>query len=99
MKETSPREKVWLNVPQACDVHSYRGDYATKIYRMYARAIEEIPYDRVNRGTGRKFQSEVYVCRRDESGKKLDKRAMLKATKALGHNRLEVVAKNYLRGL
>ena len=99
MKATAPDEKVWKYVPGNADIHSYRGEYATAIYRMYARAIEEIPYDKTNKGTKRKFQSEVYVCRKDEAGKKLDKAAMLKASKALGHNRLEVVANNYIRGL
>lgn len=96
---TRPEEKVWQHVPKNADIHSYRGDYATTIYKMCARKIEEIPFDKVNRGTGQRYQSEVYVCRKDESGKKLDKAAMLLASKALGHNRLEVVANNYIRGL
>lgn len=58
-----------------------------------------VPYDRVNRGTGRRYQSEVYTCRKDEAGKKLDKAAMLICSKALGHNRISVVADNYIRGL
>ncbi len=99
MKATSPTEKVWQHVPGNADIHGYRGEYATLIYKMYARPIEKIPYDRTNKGTGKRFQSGVYVCRKDEKGKKLDKEAMLKASKALGHNRLEVVANNYIRGL
>lgn len=99
MKATPPEEKVWLHVPGNADVHGYRGDYATAIYRAYARPIEEIPFDSINRGTGKRYQSGVYTCRKDEKGKKLDKVAMLKASKALGHNRLEVVANNYIRGL
>ena len=99
MKATAPDEKVWQHVPGNADIHGYRGEYATSIYKMYARPIEEIPYDRTNQGTGKKFQSGVYTCRKDESGKKLDKEAMMKASKALGHNRLEVVANNYIRGL
>ena len=99
MKNTAPDEKVWQHVPVNADVHGYRGDYATELYKLYARKIEDIPYDRVNSGTGRRYQSDVYTCRKDESGKKLDKAAMLKASKALGHNRLEVVANNYIRGL
>ena len=99
MKATAPDEKVWQHVPGNADIHGYRGEYATAIYKMYARPIEEIPYDRTNNGTGKKFQSGVYTCRKDESGKKLDKEAMMKASKALGHNRLEVVANNYIRGL
>ena len=99
MRATAPDEKVWQHVPGNADIHGYRGEYATSIYKMYARPIEEIPYDRTNKGTGKRFQSGVYTCRKDESGKKLDKEAMLKASKALGHNRLEVVANNYIRGL
>lgn len=99
MRSTAPTAKVWQHVPGNADIHSYRGEYATAVYKMYARPIEKIPYDRINKGTGKRFQSGVYTCRKDEAGKKLDKEAMMKTSKALGHNRLEVVANNYLRGL
>ena len=99
MKDTPKDAKVWPHVNSNADIHSYRSDYAVTIYKQYARSIEEIPYDRVNKGTGKRFQSEVYVCRKDESGKRLDKKAMLICSKALGHNRIEVVANNYIRGL
>ena len=98
-KATDPDKKVWQHVSKNADIHGYRGDYATIMYRMYAREIKDIPYDRINKGNGRRFQSEVYTCRKDESGKKLDKHAMLVCSKALGHNRIEVVANNYIRGL
>lgn len=98
-KATKPDEKVWLHVNKNADIHGYRGDYATTMYKMYARDIKDIPYDKVNQGTKRAYQSEVYTCRKDESGKKLDKKAMLICSKALGHNRIEVVANNYIRGL
>lgn len=98
-KATDPDEKVWQHVPQNADIHSYRGDYATTMYKMYARKLDQIPYDRVNKGTGKAYQSEVYTCRKDEAGKKLDRLAMLMCSKALGHNRVEVVANNYIRGL
>lgn len=99
IKNTPAEEKVWQHVHQSADIHGYRAEYATIIYKAKARDIEEIPYDRVNRGTGRKYQSEVYTCRKDEAGRKLDKAAMLVCSKALGHNRIEVVANNYIRGL
>ncbi len=99
IRSTAPDKKVWLHVPGNADIHGYRGEYATNIYKIYAREIKDIPYDRVNKGTKKKFQSEVYSCRKDEAGKKLDKVAMLKASKALGHNRIDVVANNYIRGL
>ena len=99
MQNTAADEKVWQHVNANADIHAYRGDYATTIYKDHARAIEDIPFDRVNKGTGKRFQSEVYVCRKDEAGKRLDKAAMLICSKALGHNRIEVVANNYIRAL
>lgn len=99
IRNTPEGEKVWQHVHKSADIHGYRAEYATAIYKAHARAIEEIPYDRVNRGTGRRYQSQVYTCRKDEAGKKLDKAAMLICSKALGHNRISVVADNYIRGL
>jgi len=99
IQNTPAEDKVWQFVHQCADIHAYRGDYATAMYRANARPIEEIPFDRVNKGTGKRYQSEVYTCRKDEAGRKLDKAAMLLCSKALGHNRLSVLADNYLRGL
>ena len=99
MQNTAPGEKVWKVVPSNADIHGYRSDYATALYKMYARPVESIPFDAINKGTGRAYQSGLYVCRKDEAGKKLDKQAMAIVSKALGHNRLEVVANNYIRGL
>ena len=95
---TDRNAKVWAKVPANADIHSYRSVYATAIYHQFARSISLIPYDAINNGTGHKYQSQVYICRKD-SYKKLDRSAMLKASKALGHNRLDVVATNYLRNL
>ena len=53
----------------------------------------------MSKKTDRRYQSQVYACRKDEAGKKLDKAAMLVCSKALGHNRIDVVANNYIRGL
>ena len=99
IQETPGEEKVWQHVHQSADIHGYRAEYATAIYKAHARAIQDIPYDRINRGTGRRYQSQVYTCRKDEAGRKLDKAAMLVCSKALGHNRISVVADNYIRGL
>lgn len=99
MRNTPAEEKVWQHIHQSADIHGYRAEYATAIYKTHARPIEEIPYDKVNKGTGRRYQSDVYTCRKDEAKKKLDKAAMLVCSKALGHNRISVVADNYIRGL
>lgn len=76
--------KVWGKVSSNADIHSYRADYAKKVYSMYARNPREIP------------QNERYMCRADKAGTWYDKRAMLVASKALGHNRLNVIAEHYL---
>ena len=99
MKKTPSNKRVWEHINSNADIHGYRGDYATIIYKQYAREIKDIPFDKMNKGTGRMYQSEVYSCRKDEAGRKLDKRAMLICSKALGHNRIEVVANNYIKGL
>ena len=99
IQNTLPEARVWPHVPSNVDIHSYRAEYAQIVYEMYARPIETIPYDRINKGSGRAYQSEVYCCRADEKGRRLDKRAMWYTSKALGHNRINVVAKHYLYGM
>lgn len=97
-RSREPDEKIFNHVNRHADIHSYRADYATLLYRLYARDPANIPFDKFRRN-GVPYQSEVYVCRRDEAGRQLDKKAMEICSKALGHNRVEVVARNYLRGL
>jgi len=69
MREVGPNKRVWQKINSNADIHSYRSDYAARVYRAHAREISEIPYDRVNKGTGRKFQGNVYTCRKDEAQK------------------------------
>ena len=96
---TEPQRKVWPSVNRTADIHSYRADYAAAVYRHYARDLNKIPYDAINRGSGRRYQSDIYVCRGDEAGKRYDREALKKASKALGHNRVSVVAENYLHNI
>lgn len=91
--------KVFSRIHNGADIHSYRADYATAIYKAHARKIEDIPFDRVNAGSGFKYQSGVYCRRGDNKGSKLDKEAMLIASRALGHNRISVIGEHYLRGV
>lgn len=97
MLKSMPENKtIWGKVNSSADIHNYRAEYATAVYRRYARNIEDIPYDAVTKA-GRRYQSDVYVCRGDMKGLKLDRRAMRLVSKALGHNREEVFAVSYLR--
>lgn len=97
-REREPDEKVWRHVHSNCDVHGYRSDYSNRVYRLYERDVENLPY-KLAQKTGRLYQPDVYHCRGDEKGRCLDRQAMKMASIALGHNRIEVVANNYLRGL
>lgn len=89
--------KVFEFIPGGADIHGYRADYATAVYNKYARKIEDIPYDRYNVGIHCTYQSQVYNCRGDKKGVKLDKLAMEKASQALGHNRISIIAEHYIR--
>lgn len=85
MMQKAGNGKVFERIPNAADVHSYRGDYATTVYKMHARPISKIP--RVER----------YCCRKDRKGVHFDRNAMLEASRALGHNRVCVVGEHYLK--
>lgn len=90
--------KVFDKIPNGADIHSYRSDYATAYYNSIARKKEDIPYDKINKGTNRMYQSQVYFCQGDLKGVTYDKVAMLEVSRALGHNRISVIAEHYIRG-
>ena len=99
MKSIAPDELVWQHVHSAADIHSLRAQYCQQIYRMYARNLRDIPYDKYHPGTRRLYQSDVYCCRNDERGRKLDRVALMRASCAMGHNRIDVIPNSYLYGL
>lgn len=78
-------EKVFEKVPNGADIHSYRAEFATRLYKKLARDIDSLP------------KSEKYHCRKDLKGVCYDKKAMLEVSKALGHNRISVIAGHYIR--
>lgn len=75
--------KVFKRVPEA-DIHGYRREYAQAYYDMIARPLETLSHD------------EKYFCRQDKRGIVYDRRAMLIVSRSLGHNRIDVIANNYL---
>lgn len=83
--QNAGRNKVFPRVPQAMDVHSYRSEYAVAIYNQYARPLDELE------------RKEKYYCRAELKGTVYDRAAMLMASKALGHNRISIIAEHYLR--
>ena len=91
-------DKVWPKIHNAMDVHNYRSEYAMRIYQQHARPIDQIRSMRIpDPDRAGKMVSAVYTCRGDFAGKEYDRLALLEASRALGHNRVSVVAEHYLR--
>lgn len=82
--KSAGKMKLLPKVSSAYDNHRYRAEYAKRLYQHYARNIENIPI------------SERYIMRKDRAGEILDKRAVRIVSKAMGHNRIDVIALNYL---
>lgn len=99
MRNTKPDELVWQYVSGNCDVHGYRSDYATYLYREYARPIKDLKFENKIKCADGKYRSEIYTCRGDEKGKKLDRKAIGVISIALGHNREDTAISNYVRNL
>ncbi len=77
-------ELVWPRVHSAADIHSYRAEYACRLYEARARDPKDLP------------PSERYCCRGDLKGQWFDRKAMLLASRELGHSRINVIAEHYL---
>ena len=71
-------------IKQRMDVHSYRREYANALYRSYVRNLKTLS------------NQEKYFCRKDKAGIVYDREAMLIVSRALGHNRIDVIAEHYL---
>ena len=84
MCKNAGKEKVLPEFKNAANTHGYRADYAQRVYLANCRDISTL-----NR-------HEIMFGRDDMKGRKLDKKALLITSKMLGHNRISVVANNYL---
>lgn len=84
LSELPADQKIFKKIPQQMDVHGYRRQYAQAMYQRFARPLEEL-----NR-------KEKYFCRRDLAGVVYDRAAMRTVSLFLGHNRIDVIANNYL---
>lgn len=78
--------QVFGRIHAAADVHGYRADYATALYRMHARPLDACKAD-----------GSVMWLRGDRKGQWLDKAAAMVVSEALGHSRLSVVAEHYIK--
>lgn len=85
MATAAGNDKIFEHISSAMDVHHYRSVYCQRLYDQYARPAEQIP------------PADRYYCRQDQKGIVFDKRAMLQVSRALGHNRISVIAGHYLQ--
>lgn len=85
MMQTAGTGKVFEKIPNGADIHGYRADYATTVYLMHARPLKSLP------------REEIYCCRKDRKGVHFDRKAMLEASRALGHNRVCIVGEHYIK--
>lgn len=94
------------HVHNGADIHSYRADYATAIYKQHAQPIAALRGKKIDYTalTGKRdrngehiYKSAICYGRADHKGLALDRRAMLMASQALGHNREDVFANHYIR--
>lgn len=85
LMKSKGEDKVFEKIPNGADIHSYRAEYATRLYKALARDVNSLP------------KSEKYHCRKDLKGICYDKKAMLEVSQALGHNRISVIAGHYIR--
>lgn len=84
LKGKRPNEKVFSSVNSNLDIHSYRAEYCKRVYEAYERDLSTLP------------ERELYRCRKDKKGVVYDRWAMSKASHALGHSRISVIAGHYL---
>lgn len=78
---------IFPKIPSNFDAHYYRSVFACKVYRKYARPLNEIP------------DKDRYICRKDKRGLIYDRKALVIASRQLGHNRADVIVNNYLYNL
>lgn len=90
---------VFSHIHSAADIHSYRREYAQRLYDSLARPLDVCKADTgfVQPGHTYADQNAVYYRRGELKGSWLDKRAMLEVSQALGHNRISVVGEHYLK--
>lgn len=93
-------------VHTGADIHSYRAQYAARVYVQEAtkdlNALKGQTLDytsmtgKWSRYGKRIHKPALYICRGDQKGKMYDRRAMLVVSRALGHSREDVIASHYL---
>lgn len=79
-------KKVFDSIPNGADIHGYRAEFATSYYNAISRDVNTLS------------KADKYFCRKDLKGIVYDRQAMLEVSRALGHNRVGIIASHYIRG-
>lgn len=82
--KSAGKMRLLPKVSSAFDNHHFRAVYAKRVYNLYARDVDSLPFE------------EKYIMRKDRAGEVLDREAMKITSKYLGHNRIDVIAQSYL---
>ena len=97
--EKAGNDKVFGKIDKNFDIHAHRAKYAAALYKQLARPLSVCLADPFKDNTrGVWCKNSVYWCRKDKAGTWYDKKAMLAVSRALGHNRISVIAEHYLYG-
>lgn len=87
------------------DIHSYRADYAVRAYTAFAQPVSSLRGKSIDcteltgktaRDGSHIIKSAVYYCKGDQAGMAFDRKAMIIASRYLGHNRESVIGEHYL---
>lgn len=98
--KNNEKQKVFPKIHNGCDVHGYRAEYAARAYKLVARSEDELrKCPKAKSEKGYMINQDMYIMRTDMKDTILDKKAMLFASRQLGHNRIDVIASHYLRDL
>lgn len=123
-------QKIFPNPSSNADIHSFRAEYAMRVYNLNKREYDAYRNERliiyqntiydsyisingkrdterfswmyINDVSGSEMLDgfedipSAYFCRGDKKGMVYDRKALLEASKALGHNRFGIVPTNYL---
>lgn len=73
------RELVIDHIPKYAPIHEYRAEFSRSMYDTIARDTAALP------------EKEIYRARGDKLGEVYDRKALMAVSKALGHNRLDVM--------
>lgn len=84
INNTPSDQFVWGKVHSKANIHGYRADYAMTLYKQLERPLNELE------------RKDKYYCQNEKAGVVYDRGAMRIVSNNLGHNRVGIIAQNYL---